>query len=151
MNYGLALISAKSWEKTHLDNGENGLKLEEYKIVAENMRHYSKLRFAQLTLYFALSAGLMSVIFTSDPKITGDLRICLVSIGILTSLVFFVIELRITKFWNHFRDQAKILETALKFRHYSKIPRWCKMVRISGATQLLIGVGGVFWIFILFM
>lgn len=45
----------------------NGSPGDEYKDLSDNMRQYSNMRFAQLKLYFALTAGLVTVVFTVDP------------------------------------------------------------------------------------
>ena len=43
--------------------------LEEYKIISENLRWYSNMRFAQLTLFVAITAALANWLFSDKPPI----------------------------------------------------------------------------------
>ena len=53
------------------DDPENECKddlKDEYKHLNDNMRHYSNMRFAQMTLFVAITAGLLSL-STRDPPL----------------------------------------------------------------------------------
>ena len=72
----------------------NGDPNEEYKDLSDNMRHYANMRFAQLTLYFGLTAGLVTALFTVDPHLSDGLRLTLKIIGAVASCAFGVMEER---------------------------------------------------------
>ena len=95
---------------------------DEYMDLSANMRHYANMRFAQLTLYFAFTAGLVTVVFTVDPPLDGGLRLGLKIIVVAGALAFGVMEERAADYWHHFRKRAVELEKSLGFKQYSDRP-----------------------------
>ena len=65
----------------------NGNLNEEYKDLSDNMRLYTNMRFALLTLYFALTAGLATALFTVAPPLDDSLRFALKIIGVIASVM----------------------------------------------------------------
>jgi hypothetical protein len=124
---------------------------EEYKDLSDNMRHYANMRFAQLTLYFALSAGLFTVVFTSDPPLPDVLRLILKIVGVVAAGAFALMEERAGDYWNHFRERACVLEPLLGYRQYANRPAvWCLGATATNAARLLLWGGGVLWLLSLY-
>ncbi len=70
----------------------------EYLDAGQHMREYGTLRFAQLTLFIAVSAGLLSALVTKDSLVP---RTTLKIGGLVVAVVFFILEERSTGFWKH--------------------------------------------------
>jgi hypothetical protein len=92
---------------------------EEYKDISNNLRFYGNLRFAQLTLFFAITVGLLTVIFKLEPKLEPQPKLFLELIGLTITFVFWRMEESSTRMWRHYVDCAQILEKQLDFRQYS--------------------------------
>ena len=95
---------------------------EEYKEVGTNLRHYGNMRFAQLTLFVAISGGLLAAIL---PKILvcHFVKKSLLSFWFIVCSRIFVIEKSAIQWWNRYYDRAKALENILGMRQYSCIDR----------------------------
>jgi hypothetical protein len=115
---------------------------EEYKDLSDNMRHYANMRFAQLTLYFVLSAGFITALFTVDPPLNNRLRFVLKIIGIITSAAFGVMEERAADYWHHFRRRAVEIEKSLDYKQYTDRPA-AKIFTATNAARVMVW-GGVF-------
>lgn len=98
-----------------------GEPIEEYKILNENMRWFSNVRFAQLTLLIAISVGLFTIVFTSKPPLSHIAAIILKAAGILTILAFWMLEELAADYWRHFRRRAEELEKELGYKQYSTV------------------------------
>jgi len=82
-------------------------KIEEYKDISQNMRTYSNLRFAQLTLFVAMTAVMLNVLFNgSGPPLTETSTLIIKFGGLLVAAVFWVMEERSADFWHHFKKRA---------------------------------------------
>jgi len=128
----------------------NPVHLEEYKDLSSNMRQYANMRFAQLTLFIAMTAGLLNLLFGSNHTTSDPLRDVLKGIGILITVVFWIMEERAVGYWNHFRHRAVELERELGFRQYSTRPERT-LIRSSNAARLLYGAIMAFWLTALLM
>lgn len=93
----------------------------EYLDASANVRHHGNLRFAQLTLFSALTGGLLSIMFGQKAQ-PALLKGVLESLGIVLSICFFVIEYRTTAYWYHYRNRAAELEKSLQYTQYSTLP-----------------------------
>ncbi|HUV66796.1 MAG TPA: hypothetical protein VMW24_23110 [Sedimentisphaerales bacterium] len=123
----------------------NGNPSEEYKDLSENMRHYANMRFAQLTLYFALTAGLVTALFTVDPPLGDNLRLALKIIGVLASAAFGVMEERAADYWHHFRRRAVEIEKSLAYKQYTDRPG-NKLFSATNAARLMVWGGVPLWL-----
>lgn len=92
---------------------------DEYKDLSDNMRHYGNMRFVQLTLFIALTAGLLKAIFTFDPALASLVKFVLKIGGVITAVVFLIMEERAADYWHHFRRRAVELEKQIGFQQYS--------------------------------
>ncbi len=119
--------------------------LEEYKDLSANMRQYASMRFAQLTLFIAMTAGLFNLLFGSNSTISGLPRDIFKSVGILIAIAFWVMEERAADYWHHFRRRAVELESELGYRQYTTRPVR-NFISATNAVRLLYGVVVIFWL-----
>lgn len=117
----------------------------EYKELGENMRQHSSMRFAQMTLFFALTAGLLSATFTSSPPLSSLLRFVLKTGGVITSIVFWIMEERVADYWHHYRRRAVELEKELGCKQYTTCPAKT-IVTATNAVRALYACIFLFWI-----
>ena len=123
----------------------NGDLIEEYKDLSNNMRHYANMRFAQLTLYFALTAGLVTVLFTVSPPLSDNLRLVLKIVGVLASAAFGVMEERAADYWHRFCHRVVDIEKLLGYKQYTDRPT-AKVFSATNAARSVLWGGGSLWI-----
>jgi len=123
----------------------NGNSNDEYKDLSDNMRHYANMRFAQLTLYFAVTAALITVVFTLDPALPGDLRLLLKFIGVLSAAAFGVMEERAADYWHYFRRRAEQIEIVLGYKQYTDRPV-ARVFTSTNAARALVWGGMALWL-----
>jgi hypothetical protein len=123
----------------------NGNPSEEYKDLSDNMRHYGNMRFAQLTLYFALTAGLVTALSTLDPPLSDSLRLALKIIGALASAAFGVMEERAADHWHHFRRRAVEIEKLLGYKQYTDRPA-ANYFSATNAARVMVWGGVPLWL-----
>lgn len=104
---------------------------DEYKDLSDNMRNYVNVRFAQLTLFVAITAALVTIAFTSEPPVSDSMRFVLKIGGVITTVVFAIMEERAADYWHHYRRRAVELERELGYKQYSTRPAR----RIMSATN----------------
>src|ERR1051325_11414710 len=105
-------------DKRSLEN----LRLE-YSEANRNRRHYSNLRFAVLTVSFAVLGGVASVAFgVVDIKSPGSLNVVRWAriAGLLFSIVFFWFEVLLDRHLRHFGRIARDLEGPLGCSQFTK-------------------------------
>ena len=126
----------------------SGTAKDEYNSLCENMRWYSNIRLAQLTLFFALTAALLTVVFTSGPSLSYLATVALKIGGVLTGIIFWILEERTAEYWRHFRRRAMELEGELGYRQFSTTPRHkistTHILRVFFAAVLLLWVISLF-------
>jgi len=123
----------------------NGNLNEEYKDLSDNMRLYTNMRFALLTLYFALTAGLATALFTVAPPLDDSLRFALKIIGVIASGAFGVMEKRAADYWHHFRRRAVDLEKSLGYKQYTDRPT-ARFLSATNATRVMVWGGVPLWL-----
>ena len=133
--------------------------VEEYKEVGHNIRLFSNMRFAQLTLFLALTAGLLTVTFGLNPPLEGLYQLILKLFGLFVTYFFWIMEERSSYFWKYYMDRAQFLEIQLGYFQYigrnpkviyeDKIPKL--KFNATNAVRALFFVIELFWIFTLYM
>jgi hypothetical protein len=118
---------------------------DEYKDLSDNMRHYGNLRFAQLTIFIASTAALLNATLTSSLPFTTESRFLLKIGGVITTIVFWVIEERAADYWHHFRRRAVELEKQLGYQQYTTRPTRT-FITATNAVRLFYASILVFWI-----
>jgi hypothetical protein len=119
--------------------------LSEYQDLSSNLRHHSNLRFAQLTLFVAVTGGLIGVIFAKSPALALAPKAGLKIFGLITTLTFFVMEERTALFWRSFHRRAIQLERLLGYRQYTDQPPRHRVITAHNATRLLYISAAAFW------
>lgn len=94
----------------------NGNPEEEYKELNNNLRFYGNMRFAQLTLFSAITAAFLTIIFTSTPALTYPVETILKIGGLISTFVLWVMEERSTGYAIHFSKRMVELEKLLGYR-----------------------------------
>jgi len=122
---------------------------KEYSEVNENFRHFSSLRFAIFTVYFAVEAGLFSAAFNSkefDKEATFFAKIG----GLLITLVFWAYQERTVRLIAHFMNVAAKLESQLGYTQISaRPPAKFPIPDINTITRLFFPFMILFWIYVL--
>lgn len=82
----------------------------EYDQACESMKEYAKMRFSQLTLFIAITAALLTILFSYAIDFTYWPKIIIKLGGLMITFVFFVMEYRSTLHWKHYKKRADWLE-----------------------------------------
>lgn len=123
----------------------NGNILEEYKEAGNNMRHFSNMRVAVLTISLAINGVLLEKLANNKEDV---LKFSVFILGIISTLVFFVFESRVTTYYHHYQDRAKELEKILNFAQYLKKPPIAR-INATFVTKLLYLSFIIIWILLL--
>lgn len=78
---------------------------EVQKQAAEFYRHYSNLRFAMLTVFTAVSAGLINIFFSTNVKLAGIDEMALRTAGVALAIVFGVYQGRLAVLIGHYQSK----------------------------------------------
>ncbi len=122
----------------------NGDAEHEYMDASSNIRHWSTLRFAQLTIYIAITGGLLNVYFGRGP-LPAVSAILLSIAGVLLSILFLILQERTMMWWYMFVVRADELEKDLGFRQYSARPP-AGLFSSRNAIRLLFALMIIFWV-----
>ncbi len=120
-----------------------GQPIEEYRIAGENARWYSNIRFAQLTLFLAITAAIFNRAFGAAP-LPGIILASLKAGGIAAAIAFWYLEKRADDYWRHFIHRAEALEKLLKYRQYMDRPP--QRPRTTSVIRAFIALVGAFWL-----
>lgn len=120
----------------------------EYNELGSAIRHYSALRFAMLTIFFALVGGLITFAFdhaqtSSFATVTAKLG------GVLVTFVFWVFEYRLSAYMAFFDRRSVELEQKLGYAIYSarqKSQPWLGIFSTPRVSKILFASVSVFWI-----
>ena len=112
-----------------------------YLDASENMRHYGNMRFAHLSLYFAVLGALLGVIAIGEPTELLCGVYALAGIGV--SALFWVMDERSSAFFYYYRSKAVELEVEQRLSQHRDRPDqpWLRMVRAANATRAMFGGG----------
>jgi hypothetical protein len=116
----------------------------EYMDVGENMRHFGNIRFAQLTLFVAITAGFLTAVFQPNPPLSNLARVTLKGVALLVTVTFWVMDQRAMQYWHHYRHRAVELEKELGFQQYTSIPALSVFSATNALRLLFLGLS-VFW------
>lgn len=126
---------------------EQHLLKHEYSEINQNFRHYSALRFAILTVYFAGTGILLSVTFGTTSNTTESLRFLAKVGGLVITIVFLIFEHILNEYLRHFAKVAVELEKSLGYRQFSTRPAF--RVQTRHATYSLYFLLTLFWVYAL--
>ena len=120
----------------------------EYSEVCQNFRHYSALRFAMMTVFFATVGGLATVAFPDKQASFGFLNTAARIGGLTITLTFFLLEVILEGYLRHYAGVAMKLEQSLGYSQFSTRPRF-RGLRTKHATWTIYALLAVFWAYIL--
>lgn len=93
----------------------------EYIEVMQYLRFLGNLRFAGLTVFIAITAGLLTLIFKSEPLLKPLTILVLKIGGVLATLTFWIAELSVVYQWRQFVVRAVELEQKLNYKVFSRL------------------------------
>lgn len=137
-------------EPAPASQGTLGDPQQEYTEVSNNHRHYSALRFASLTLYFAIIGAIASVAFGvvgPSPAII-NIQFWAAVAGLLITLAFFLFEILNERNLRHFIEVLRALEPKLGYTQITSRPRHVAM-KARHATYPLFVLFVIFWLYAL--
>lgn len=108
------------------------------------------MRFAQLTLFVAATAALISVLFGEGALKSPGVCLALKIGGLITVAVFYVMEHRSGDYFHYYRRRARELEKVLGYSQYIHA-RERKVFTATNAVRFLFAACAVFWLLMLFM
>ena len=111
----------------------------EYGEICQFLRHYSNLRFAILTVFFAIIAGLALVSFKIDFSPQPKFLIPIAKIaGFLMTIIFWIFVERTITFAKHYEHRANELEKKLEYQIITFKPKPSfRIISVSFAIRLL--------------
>jgi hypothetical protein len=123
----------------------------EYSEVNENFRHFSSLRFAIFSVYFAIQAGIFAAAFKSGGFSECGVNFAKVG-GLLITLVFWGYQERNVQLIAHFMKVATKLESQLGYTQMStRPPAKFPIPDINTITRIFFPFMVIFWIYTLFV
>jgi len=102
---------------------EGGDPKTEYLDASNNQRQFQTMRFAQLTVYLALTGVLLNLLLGGSAAKPGYVRLILEAGGLLITLLFWIHQERTMAYWNHFVRRAAELEEELGFQSTARGPK----------------------------
>jgi hypothetical protein len=122
----------------------------EYVEANQFIRHYSGLRFAVFTVYFAVMGGLVVVSFGNPQEFAESVRLGAMVAGMVVSLAFLGFELRLDTYLTAYRDRAKLREPLLGFSlHRDSDNAAARVIHTRVITRLLYCAAILAWLLML--
>jgi hypothetical protein len=118
---------------------------DEYLDASNNQRQFQTLRFAQLTVFLAISGFLVNVLLSESIALPAYGDEVLKTGGLFVAIVFWIQQERTMLYWNHFVSRAAELEEELGFNQYRSRPR-AGILSSFKAMRLFFIVVVAFWI-----
>ena len=120
--------------------------LEEYKEVNSNMRHFSNMRIAVLTISLAMNGVLIQSFLQQTNTF---ILIGLILMGLISTVAFLIFENRVTYFYLFYQARAMELEVILELKQHLR-PRPRPFFNATNATKALYIAIAVFWLILVF-
>lgn len=117
---------------------------DEYLDASNNARLFQTLRFAELTIFAALTAGLLNALFVRAVPLPAYAGAMIKVAGLFITLLFLVLQERTMLYWYHFVRRAAELEKKLGFKQYSTRPH-AGVGSGSNAMRLFFAVMIILW------
>lgn len=118
---------------------------DEYLDTSANMRQYGNMRFAQLTLFVAITAGLLNMVFVSTTPLSQWAKLALEVSGGLVGIAFWIMEERAARYFHNYRRRAVELEKVLGFKQHTTRSEG-KFVTSANAVRVLFAAMILFWV-----
>ena len=133
------------------ENATDTFLIEEYKEISSDLRHYGNQRSWQLTVFVALTGGLLSLLYGNSSISNPTIRIVFGWVGIVVTFCFFALDKRSAEYWNWCIERGKKIEKHLHLQRLSRGSPQSFFIHISArlAAWLIYGLAFVFWIIFL--
>lgn len=120
----------------------------EYSELMQMLRFYGNMRFALLTVFAALTGGLLAFLGKAETASSAVPLQAMRIGGLIVALVCWVGEVSAVFVWSHFAKRAAALEDVLGYRMYSTMPGapHFRFLPTTYAVWLLYLLVGVFWL-----
>ena len=119
----------------------------EYTEITYNIRHYSNIRFAIFSIFFAVAGGLGFVAFGKgqfDPHTASVARLS----GLVVIVISWMYEERCSQFFDHYVNLAAELEQSLRYRQYINKPKPPRFVlEAKQAFRVFFVLMGLAWLY----
>ena len=115
----------------------NQILLEEWKEVRESLRYYGNKRFAQLTVFIAVTGFMVDAFFAKSARAVILLPVA----GMILSILFLLIERGEVKYWKAFASRGREIEhvlTDLRLMH--RRPQWRGVRKLLEPTCPIYGI-----------
>ena len=120
---------------------------EEYRELNNNLRFYANMRFAQLTLFSAITAAFLTIIFTITPPLSESTRSILKVGGLISTIVLWVMEERSSGYGMHFYKRIVELEPLLGYKIWQGRKMRTKAIfSATNAVRVLYFFVAAFWL-----
>ncbi len=117
----------------------------EYAEVNASIRHFSNLRVIQLAIFFLVMGGLAALLFGAESLSSGFGAYAAIALACFITLIFWLLEERAERQYNHLLRRAQSLERILHFRAVLDRPHH-RLLRTSVALRLLYFGTLIWWI-----
>jgi hypothetical protein len=118
---------------------------DEYLDASANQRQFMTMRFAQLTVFLAISGFLVNILFSDSIVLPRYSEVVLKASGLFVALLFWVHQERTMAYWNHFVERAAELEKELEFNQYRTRPT-AGLISSFKAMRAFFAIIVLFWI-----
>ena len=108
----------------------------EYTEVNNNLRHYSSLRFAQMTIFLAISGALASTFLEKNESLNPIIKFCIEIGGVFLTVMFWIMEESATKKWRAFHTRAINLEKDSNNKQWTNFPQ-SELFSATNATRMI--------------
>jgi hypothetical protein len=122
-----------------------GTPQDEYAHASENIRHYQTTRFSLLTVFIAITAGLLTVLSSTSSTSPAYQTLLLKVAGLVTTLLFWLLQERTMLYWYHFVRRAVELESTLGYHLYSARPG-AGLLTSNNALRIFFLIIALFWL-----
>lgn len=123
--------------------------VKEYLGATNNIHHWQTIRFAQLTIFMAITAGLLNALLGKGSPLPVFAGLSVKVAGLVITALYLVLQERTMLYWRHFVARAAELEGDLGYRQYSTRPP-AGLFSSSNAMRLFFLVLALFWLGTLF-
>lgn len=123
----------------------HGSPQDEYSHASENIRHYQTTRFTLLTVFIAISAGILTVLSATATTSPGILPLLLKLAGLATTFLFWILQERTMLYWRHFVRRAAELEGSLGYQLYRSRPK-PGILSSTNAIRVFFLILALFWV-----
>jgi len=122
----------------------------EYVELCNNLRHYSNLRFAELTICLAVTAVLINFVYSNNLPLSAKTLFEIA--GCIVTVLFWAADISDMFLWTCYIRRAAKMESSLGYNQYSSLPGAPAFLLIRPATLAIwlfyLGLI-VFWILLL--